>query len=41
VRRAIDIHEDDAINEAAFKKLIRDAAALNVDGKKKKKPAAK
>ncbi len=29
VRRAIDIHEDDKLDEAAFKKLIRAAAALN------------
>jgi hypothetical protein len=29
VRRAIDIHEADEINEAAFKTLIRAAAALN------------
>jgi hypothetical protein len=29
VRRAIDLHEDDKLNEAAFKKLIRAAAALN------------
>jgi hypothetical protein len=29
VRRAIDIHEDDEIDEAAFKALIRAAAALN------------
>ncbi len=29
VRRAIDIHEGDEINEAAFKALIRAAAALN------------
>jgi len=28
-RRAIDIHEGDEIDEAAFKKLIRAAAALN------------
>ena len=28
-RRAIDFHEDDRINEAAFKKLIRAAVALN------------
>src|SRR5689334_24959811 len=42
VRRAIDLHEGDAVDEAAFKKLIRDAVALNRDGqKKKKKPAAK
>ena len=29
VRRAIDIHEDDELDEAAFKTLIRAAAALN------------
>jgi hypothetical protein len=29
VRRAIDIHEGDAIDEDAFKTLIRAAAALN------------
>jgi hypothetical protein len=29
VRRAIDIHEDDKINEAALKALIRAAADLN------------
>lgn len=29
VRRAIDLHEDDAIDEGAFKTLIRAAAALN------------
>src|ERR1700754_625949 len=29
VRRAIDIHEDEKIDEAAFKTLIRAAAALN------------
>jgi hypothetical protein len=28
-RRAIDLHEGDELNEAAFKKLIRAAAALN------------
>src|SRR5690242_5231791 len=28
-RRAIDFHEGDEINEAAFKALIRSAAALN------------
>jgi hypothetical protein len=28
-RRAIDIHEDDEMDEAAFKTLIRAAAALN------------
>jgi hypothetical protein len=29
VRRAIDFHEGEAIDEDAFKKLVRDAAALN------------
>jgi hypothetical protein len=29
-RRAIDIHQDDAIDEAAFKELIRAAVAFNV-----------
>jgi hypothetical protein len=37
VRRAIDIREDDRIDEKALKKLISDAVALNLDGKKKKK----
>ena len=35
VRRAIDIHEGEKINEAALKGLIRAAVALNVEGKKK------
>ncbi len=35
VRRAIDIQQDDKINEAAFKDLIRAAVALNSSGKKK------
>jgi hypothetical protein len=29
VRRAIDLHQDDKLNESAFKALIRDAVALN------------
>jgi hypothetical protein len=29
VRRAIDIHEGEAVNEAAFKALVREAIALN------------
>ena len=37
VRRAIDIHEGDKINEAAFKDLIRAAVALNLKGKNKPK----
>ncbi len=35
VRRAIDIHEGDTINESALKELIRAAVALNVKGKRK------
>jgi hypothetical protein len=31
VRRAIDIHEDDTIDEAALKDLIRAAVALNLN----------
>jgi len=38
VRRAIDIHEGDKINEAALKDLIRAAVALNLKGKSKSKP---
>jgi len=37
VRRAIDIHEGDNINEAALKDLIRAAVALNLKGKSKPK----
>jgi hypothetical protein len=33
-RRAIDIHQDDAIEEAAFKELIRAAVAFNVAKRK-------
>ena len=33
VRRAIDIKEDDTIDEGALKDLIRDAVALNLKGK--------
>jgi len=38
VRRAIDIHEGDKIDEAALKGLIRAAVALNLKGKSKPKP---
>ena len=38
VRRAIDIHEGEKVNEAALKDLIRAAVALNVEGKSKPKP---
>ena len=38
VRRAIDIHEGDKINESALKDLIRAAVAFNLQGKTKAKP---
>jgi hypothetical protein len=40
VRRAIDIHEGDNIDEVALKDLIRAAVALNLEGKSKPKPRA-
>jgi hypothetical protein len=41
VRRAIDIHEGDKIDEAALKDLIRAAVALNLKGKNKPRPKPK
>ena len=43
VRRAIDIHEGEEVNESAFKALVRQAVALNSSGKSKpsKKAARK
>src|SRR6202035_3184777 len=38
VRRAIDIHEGDKVDEAALRDLIRPAVALNLKGKSKPKP---
>ena len=38
VRRAIDIHQGEKIDEAALKDLIRAAVALNLQGKSKPKP---
>ncbi len=38
VRRAIDIHEGEKINETALKDLIRAAVALNLKSKNKPKP---
>jgi hypothetical protein len=35
MRRAIDIHEGEKVDEAAFKALIGDAVALNTSGKPK------
>jgi len=39
VRRAIDIHEGEVVDESAFKALVRQAVALN--GSRKSKPAKK
>ena len=41
VRRAIDIHEGEKINEAALKDLIRAAVTLNLSGKNKPKAKSK
>jgi hypothetical protein len=38
VRRAIDIHEGDKVDEAALKKLVRAAVALNRKAQSKSKP---
>ena len=38
VRRAIDIREDDKVDEAALKDLVRAAVVLNLEGKTKTKP---
>jgi hypothetical protein len=38
VRRAIDIHEGDQVDEPALKGLIRAAVALNLEGRSKPKP---
>jgi len=36
VRRAIDIHEGEDVDESAFKALVRQAVALNTSGKPKR-----
>ena len=36
VRRAIDIHEGEEVDESAFKALVRQAVALNSSGKSKR-----
>ena len=41
VRRAIDIHEGEEVDETAFKALVRQAAALNRSGKSKPSKRAK
>ena len=41
VRRAIDIHEGEEVDESAFKALVRQAVALNSTGKLKPSKEAK
>ena len=41
VRRAIDIHEGDKLDEAALKNLIRAAVALNLKDKPKPRRASR
>ena len=41
VRRAIDIHEGEEVDESAFKALLRQAVALNSSGKSKPSKKAK
>ena len=41
MRRAIDIHEGEKVNEAAFKALVREAIALNTAAKAKPSKKAK
>jgi hypothetical protein len=41
VRRAIDIHEGEAVDGAAFRALVRQAVALNSSGKTKSSKKAK
>ena len=41
IRRAIDIHEGEKVDQAALKDLIRAAVALNLKGKNKPKPKPK
>jgi hypothetical protein len=41
VRRAIDIHEGDKVDEAALKDLVRAAVALNLQGKSQPRPKSR
>jgi hypothetical protein len=41
MRRAIDIHEGEVVQESAFKALVRQAVALNRSGKSKSSKTAK
>jgi hypothetical protein len=38
VRRAVDIHEGEKLDEAALRDLVRAAVALNLEGKSRPKP---
>ena len=40
-RRAIDIHDGEAVDESAFKALVREAITLNSSGKSKRAKKAK
>ena len=40
VRRAIDLHEGEKVNEAALKDLVREAVAVNLQSKAKAKKAS-
>ena len=40
-RRAIDIHDGEAVDESAFKALVREAISLNSSGKSKRAKKAK
>ncbi len=41
VRRAIDIHEGEKVDESAFRALVREAVALNISAKSKPSKRAK
>ena len=41
VRRAIDIHEGDEVDESAFKALVRQAVALNTSGNRRPESPAR
>ena len=41
LRRAIDVHEGEEVDESAFKALVRQAVALNSSGKSKPSKKAK
>jgi hypothetical protein len=41
LRRAIDIHQGEEVDESAFKALVRQAVALNSSASGKPKPSKK